>query len=228
MAGKMSVELENEIGLVRVAQSGGTESFEILVNRYEERIYRLIRAVVKNDEDAEDVLQETFLKAYANIHHFNGESRFYTWLVSIAMNETLLKVQHRGVHAWASSGEAASAGEDMSSPGEMRGWHPNGEQTYSQPELSAILSKALEDLETPLRAVFAVRDMEGFSLEETAGILRLPLASVMTRLTQARLKLRESLSVLFEKPSLTVNGRNGRESVRHFLGAALAAERNCS
>ena len=134
MAGKMSVELENEIGLVRVAQSGGTESFEILVNRYEERIYRLIRAVVKNDEDAEDVLQETFLKAYANIHHFNGESRFYTWLVSIAMNETLLKVQHRGVHAWVSLGEAASRGEDMSSPGEIRGWHNNPEEIYTKPD----------------------------------------------------------------------------------------------
>lgn len=224
----MPVELDNEIALVRLAQSGSTESFEILVNRYEQRIYRLVRVVTKNNQDAEDVLQATFLKAYANIHQFEGESRFFTWLARIAMNETLPKLQHRGVHAWVSLDEAASAGEGMSSPGEIRGWHNNAEEIYTRPELFEILSKALVELAPPLRAVFALRDIEGFSPEETASVLGLSVPAVKAYLMRACLALRESLSVWFEDHSVPAAGQGGCESVGHFLGAALAVERDCS
>jgi RNA polymerase sigma-70 factor, ECF subfamily len=225
IAGKMPVEFDNEIALVRLAQSGSAESFGILVNRYERQIYRLVRAVTINAEDAEVVLQETFLMAYANIHRFGGESRFYTWLVRIAMNEALSKLQLREVHTWVSFDEVAIAGEATSSPGKIKGWHHSPEESYSKPELFAILSQALEDLETPLRAVFALRDIEGFSSEETASILGLPLAAVTTRLTRARLKLRQNLSVWFENPA---TAQSGDKSVGHFLGAVVAEDRECT
>jgi RNA polymerase sigma-70 factor, ECF subfamily len=224
----MPVELDNEIALVRLAQSGSMEAFGLLVKRYEGRVFRLVRAVTKNNRDAEDAFEETFVNAYANIHRFKGDSRFFTWLVSIAINETVAKLYLRQVHTWASFDEAESAGKVMSLPGDIRDWRHSPEEGYSKPELSAILSKALEDLETPLRIIFALRDIDGLSLEETARVLGLPLAAVTTLLTRARLKLRENLNVWFEDPSVPAPGQRGCESVRYFLGAALAEDRECT
>jgi RNA polymerase sigma-70 factor, ECF subfamily len=225
---KIPVELDNEIALARLVQSGSPESFEILVNRYERQVYRLVRAVTKNAEDAEDVLQETFLKAYANLHGFGGESRFYTWLVRIAMSETLSKLSLRPVPARDWSDGPADTGDIVSSPGNIKGWRPDPEESCSETELFKILAKALEDLETPLRAVFALRDIEGFSSEETASMLGLPLAAVTARLTRARLTLRQNLSVWFENPSDPAAAQSEDESVRHFPGAALAEDRECT
>jgi len=221
----MPVELDNEIALVRLAQSGSTESFEILVNRYEQRIYRFVRVVTKNDQDAEDVLHDTFLKAYANIQHFKGESRFYTWLVSVAMNEVLTRLNLRHAHTWISLSEPADTREVRLAQGNIKDWRHNPEAGHARAELTAILSNAIEDLETPLRVVFALRDIERFSDEETASILGLPLAAVTTRLTRARLKLRQNLSVWFENPA---TAQSGDESVGHFLGAAMAEDRECT
>jgi RNA polymerase sigma-70 factor (ECF subfamily) len=225
---EMPVELDNEIALVRLAQSGSTESFEILVNRYEQGIYRLGHIITKNKQDAEDVLQETFLKAYANIHQFGGESRFFTWLAGIAMNETMSRLQLRQLQTWDSSCETAATGEVMSTPGDLKGWYQNPDKSYSKPQLSAILSKSLEDIDTPLRAVFALHDIEGFSDEETASMLGLPLEAVTARLTHARLKLRRNLSVWFENPSVAATGQSGCESVCYSLGAALSVDRECT
>jgi RNA polymerase sigma-70 factor, ECF subfamily len=228
MVGKMPAELDNEVALVRLAQAGSNESLGILVNHYEREIYHLARTPTKNAEDAADVLQEAFLKGYANIHRFKGESRFCTWLAGIAMNEMVAKLQLRQVHGWIPFDEAPVTGEAMSSPGETKGWHHSPEETYSKPELFVLLSKALEDLETPFRTVFALRDIEGFSDEETASVLGLPVAAVTARLTHARLKLRQDLSIWFENPSVTAAGWGGCESVRYSLGAALAEDRDCT
>jgi RNA polymerase sigma-70 factor, ECF subfamily len=228
MVRKMPVELDYEIALGRLAQSGSTEAFEMLVNRYEGRIFRLVRAVTKNNRDAEDAFEETFVNAYANIRRFKGESRFYTWLVSIAINETVAKLYLRQVHTWVSSDDAESAGEVMSLPRDIRDWRHNPEEGYSKPELFAILSKALEDLETPMRIIFTLRDIDGLSPEETARVLGLPLASVTTLLTRARLKLRQNLSAWFENPSVPASGQGECESVRYFLGPALAEDRECT
>lgn len=161
---EMPVELDNEIALVRLAQSGSTEAFETLVNRYEQGIYRLGRVVTKDDQDAEDVLQETFLKAYANIHQFGGVSRFFAWLASIAMNGAATKLQLRQALGWIPFDESPVTNEVMSTPGNIKGWGHNPEDSYSRSELFAILCKALEDLETPFRAVLALRDSVGHIL----------------------------------------------------------------
>ncbi len=165
------------------------------------------------------------MNAYANIHRFKGDSRFFAWLVSIAINETVTKLYLHQVHTWVSFDEAERAGQVMSLPEDIRDWPQSPEEGYSKSELSEILSTALEDLETPTRIIFTLRDIDGLSLEETARVLGLPLAAVATLLTRARLKLREHLGVWFEDPSVPATGRIGCERVRHFLGVGEAQDR---
>lgn len=198
----MPAELDSEGVLIRMTQTGCGESFGALVSRYEQRIYRLGYVITTNAEDAEDVLQETFLKAYANIGYFRRDSRFHTWLFRIAINEALTKLQRRHASTWMSLDEPADTEEATSVPRDIKDWRPNPEESYRGTELRTILSKELEDLDTPLRVVFALRDIEGFSSEKTARLLGLPVAAVKTRLTRARLKLRKGLSVWFENRSV--------------------------
>jgi RNA polymerase sigma-70 factor (ECF subfamily) len=223
----MPTQLDNEAVLVRSAQAGCSDSFGVLVNRYEQRIYRLSYAITKNAEDAEDVLQETFLKAYTNIGHFRGESRFYTWLVRIAINEALMKLRRHHASAWVSLDEPLENDEGTSTPKEIEDWRDNPEESYAKTELRAILSKALEDLRTPLRVVFVLRDIEGFSSEETARILGLSITAVKTRLRRARLKLRQRLSVWFENRSVLATRQGRSESVLRCLGPTMTGDGKC-
>jgi RNA polymerase sigma-70 factor, ECF subfamily len=198
---KMATHLDNEAVLVSEAQTGSAESFALLVTQYERQIYRLAYAVTGNPEDAEDVLQETFLKAYANMSSFMGRSRFYTWLVRIAMNEAITKLRRRNPLAWVSLDGPVDSDEPVSTPREIKDWRDNPEESYSKAELREILSKELQGLEAALRVVFVLRDVEGLSCEETAKILDLSVPTVKNRLMRARLKLRKKLSFWFAKRS---------------------------
>lgn len=202
----MTTHLENEAVLVSEAQAGSAESFAVLVKQYERQIYRLSKAVTGNMEDAEDALQETFLKAYKNLKQFRGESRFYTWLVRIAMNEALTKLHRQNPSRWVSLDEPIDTEEPETAPREIRDWRDNPEESYNQTELREILSQALQDLETALRVVFVLRDVEGLSCEETAGVTGLSVSAVKTRAMRARLKLRKKLSFWFEKRSAVAAG----------------------
>jgi RNA polymerase sigma-70 factor (ECF subfamily) len=202
----MTTHLENEAVLVSVAQTGGAEAFAVLVKQYERQIYRLSKVVTGHPEDAEDVLQETFLKAYKNLRNFRGESRFYTWLVRIAMNEALTKLRQRNSSVWVSLDEPIDTDEPGAAPREINDWRDNPEEAYTKTELREILSKVLQDLETPLRVVFVLRDVEGLSCEETAVVTGLSVPAVKSRAMQARLKLRKKLSFWFEKRSAVTAG----------------------
>ena len=197
----MITHLENEAVLVSGAQTGSAESFAVLVKQYERQIYRLSKIVTGNQEDAEDALQETFLKAYKNLGQFRGESRFYTWLVRIAINEAVAKLRSRDSYTWVSLDEPIGSDESGAAPREIRDWRDNPEECYNQTELREILSKVLQDLETPLRIVFVLRDVEGLSCEETAVVTGLSVPAVKSRSMRARLKLRKKLSFWFEKRS---------------------------
>ena len=197
----MAAHLENEAALIRRAQSGDTESFSALVKQYERQIYRLSYAVTKNPEDAEDVLQETFLRAYANIGRFREESRFYTWLVRIAMNESITKLRRRHAPTWVSLDQPTPEGS-IPAFRDVADWREHPERSYTEAETRAILSKALLDLETQLRIVVVLRDIEGLSTEDTARVLRLSIAAVKSRLNRGRLKLRKRLSPWFENSAI--------------------------
>ncbi len=188
----------DEAALVAQAQRGGVEAFTELVNRYEGNIYRLARHITQNPEDAEDVLQETFLKAFEHLADFQGNSKFYTWLVRIAVNQSLMKLRKRKSTASVSLDDPYDTGEENLTR-EIAVWEPNPEQTYSREELREILEKAVDSLPATFRAVFALRDIEELSTEETAAMLNLSIPAVKSRLLRARLRLREKLTRYFKR-----------------------------
>ncbi len=195
---KMPVHLENETELVAAARKGDTQAFTTLANQYSRNIYRLALNITRNNEDAEDVLQEAFLKAYTKLDRFQGNSRFYTWLVRIAVNEALMKLRKRKSDRTVSLDEPVET--DVSEiVREVKDWGDNPEQTYAKTELHEILSKAIDTLEPAYRTVFVLRDVENLSTEETAESLGLSVPAVKSRLLRARLKLREQLTRQFKR-----------------------------
>jgi RNA polymerase sigma-70 factor (ECF subfamily) len=184
--------------LVIEAKAGNHAAFEELVSRYEKKIYRLGLNLTGNPEDAEDVLQEAFLKAFEHLPEFRADSRFYTWLVRIAINEGLMKLRKRRSDKSVPIEDAVGEeGEIM--PREFTDWKPNPEQVYAQAEIETILQNAAAGLLPGLRTVFLLRDVEGLSTDETAALLNLTEGAVKARLFRARLQLREDLSKTFKR-----------------------------
>ena len=184
-----------ELEVVVKAKNGSSSAVRQLVDRYKGRIFRVAQKITSNREDAEEVVQNVFLKAFRNLANFRGDSRFYTWLVRIAINESLMKVRARRPQNISIN--------DMSEDGdrtilcELADAGPNPEEQYSQEELRRILSMAVTGLGPRCRIVFQLRDIEGLTTEETAQSLKLSASAVKTRLRRARLHLRESLNVHF-------------------------------
>ncbi len=191
---------EDEPILVAAAQGGDITAFETLVGRYERKILRLAQNITQNREDAEDVMQEAFLKAYEHLSGFQGNSRFYTWLVRIAVNQALMKLRKRRPNV-VSIDEEVNTGEDLI-PREIEDWGPSPEDRYKQTELSDILSEVIGDLDPSFRIVFQLRDIEELSTEETAEALGLSVPAVKSRLLRARLKLRQKLNKYFRRSEI--------------------------
>jgi len=192
-----STEPQSDEDLVELAKSGDDTAFPELVKRYSRRILRVARNITNHEEDSEDVLQETFMKAYTHLAGFQGNSKFYTWLVRIAMNESLMKLRKRKSGKLVSLDEELNTGEDTMIR-EIAVWEGNPEDTYSQEELREILDKTISSLPEGFRSVFMLRDVEEFSTEETAEALDLSIPAVKSRLLRARLQLREKLTRLFK------------------------------
>ena len=188
---------EDEGQLVSAAKAGDAAAFEELVNRYERKIFRLGMNITQNKEDAEDVMQEAFLKSFKNIDHFQGDSRFYTWLVRIAVNEALMKLRKRRPNQV--SIDEPLTNDDDSVFREIEDWGPSPEQRFAQTELNTILNEVIGELDPIFRVVFLLRDVEGVSTEETAQILGISVAAVKSRLLRARLKLRQKLNKYFRR-----------------------------
>jgi len=189
---------QDEGDLVARAQRGDASAFTELVNRYERRIYRLARNITQSDEDAEDVLQEAFLKAYEHLDGFQGQSKFYTWIVRIAVNEALMKLRKRKSDRTVSLDETIDTGEE-NVVREIAVWEDSPEQKYSQKEIREVLDQAIMSLRPAFRAVFVLRDVEDLSTEETAAVLDLSVPAVKSRLLRARLQLREKLTRFFKR-----------------------------
>jgi RNA polymerase sigma-70 factor, ECF subfamily len=184
--------------LVAQAREGDKIAFGELVRRYEGKIFRLAQHITQNREDAEDVLQETFLKAYEHLDQFQGNSKFYTWVVRIAVNQSLMKLRRRKTDRSVSLDETIDTGEDTIVR-EIAAWGEDPEERFSREELGEILDSAVKGLETPYRSVFVLRDIEELSTEETANALGLSIPAVKSRLLRARLQLREKLTRQFKR-----------------------------
>ena len=187
-----------ESTLVSQAREGDKGAFGELVRRYEGKIFRLAQHVTQNREDAEDVLQETFMKAYEHLDQFKGDSKFYTWIVRIAVNQALMKLRRRKTDKTVSIDETIDTGEDTVVR-EIAAWDENPEQQFSRDELGGILDTAVRSLEPLYRSVFVLRDIEELSTEETAEALGLSVPAVKSRLLRARLQLREKLTRFFKR-----------------------------
>jgi len=188
----------DEATLVAQAREGDTLAFAELVRRYEGKIFRLAQHVTNNREDAEDVLQETFMKAYEHLDQFQGNSKFYTWIVRIAVNQALMKLRRRKTDKSVSMDETIDTGEDTIVR-EIAAWGEDPEQRFSREELGRILDSAVQSLEPPYRSVFVLRDIDELSTEETAEALNLSVPAVKSRLLRARLQLREKLTRYFKR-----------------------------
>jgi RNA polymerase sigma-70 factor (ECF subfamily) len=202
---KVGEPVSDESVLVDAARNGDVGAFEQLVRRYDRNVFRIAQHITQNREDAEDVVQDAFLKAFQNLGQFQGQSKFYTWLVRIAVNEALMRLRRRRPERTVSLDEEVRTEED-SMPREVADWSPNPEQLYSQAELKDILSKSIQGLPPGFRAVFVLRDVEGLSTEETAEALNLSIPAVKSRLLRARLQLRERLNKFFKRR----NGDSGQ------------------
>jgi RNA polymerase sigma-70 factor (ECF subfamily) len=176
-------------------------AFSELVKRYERRIFRLTMNITQNREDAEDAAQDAFLKSFQHLENFQGGSRFYTWLVRIAVNEALMRLRKRRPNV-TSLDEPVETEEDLI-PREIEDWSPTPEQRYARGELNTILTNAIGELDPIFRTVFLLRDVEGLSTEETAEILGVSTPAVKSRLLRSRLKLREKLHPIFKRSAST-------------------------
>ena len=188
----------DEQELVSRAQAGDNDAFSALVARYQNKIYRLAKNITQNNEDAEDVLQEAFLKAYSHLDSFQRNAKFYTWIVRIAVNEALMKLRKRKSDRSVPLDEPVDTGEETVNR-EIAVWDDNPEQRYSNEEIQHILDEAVEGLKPDFRAVFALRDIEELSTEETAEALGISVPAVKSRLLRARLALREKLTRKFKR-----------------------------
>jgi RNA polymerase sigma-70 factor (ECF subfamily) len=205
-----------ELDLVLATESGDVSAFEQLVKRYECKLFRIAQTVTNNTEDSQDAVQEAFLKAFQNLSKFREEPQFSAWLIRITVNQSLMKLRKRRAISEVSLDDNFQA-ETSVLPIQVADWASNPEQLYWASELRDILVQALSEMRPILRAVFALRDIEGLSTDQTAGVLDLSQTAVKARLWRARLQLRECLNKFFNKQTapaqaelVPINRRTGR------------------
>jgi RNA polymerase sigma-70 factor (ECF subfamily) len=188
----------DDLALVHASKSGDVAAFEELVKRYDRKLLRIAQHLTHNREDAEDVVQEAFLKAFQHLDQFRENSKFSTWLIRITLNQSLMKLRKRRPTREVPIDNDFQREED-NLPIDVADWAPNPEELYRAAELREILRTTLQELGAGLRVVFVLRDIEGLSIEQTAEALGLSLAAVKARSFRARLQLRERLSKYFNK-----------------------------
>ena len=177
-------------------KAGDRAAFSQLVDAYSGKLYRLGLKLLQNPQDAEDILQETFIKAFRYIRDFDGRSSVSTWLYRIATNEALMQLRRKHPEM-VSIEEPVDQGEMDQEPLQIVDWCCLPEHEFLSSETRQRLDDAVVHLPPTLRTVFLLRDIEGLSTVETADILGLTETAVKTRLSRARLRLREELSVYF-------------------------------
>ncbi|MBI1355109.1 MAG: RNA polymerase sigma factor [Acidobacteria bacterium] len=185
-------QVDDEAELVERTRAGDRDAFNRLVERNAQKVFRMARHMTRNDQDAEDVLQEAFLKAYRRLDQFQGDAKFSTWLTRIAVNEALMRLRKRRNDKTVSLDEELTLGDspmqrDVADDGD------DPEESYERAEMREILEDAIDALAEGYRTVFVLRDVEGFSTEETAEMLDLSISAVKSRLLRARLQLRDKL-----------------------------------
>lgn len=193
------VPLIEDSDLVLASKAGDVAAFGELVARYDRKLLRIAQHITHNLEDAQDVVQETFLKVFQNLDAFRGDSKFSTWLFRIAVNQSLMGLRKQRTKQRAGVEFPLDSDEEGNLPLDFSDWRPNPEELYKTSELRALLTSALQELTPALRVVFVLHDIEGHTLRETAAAVGASLPAVKTRSLRARLQLRERLTAHFKR-----------------------------
>jgi RNA polymerase sigma-70 factor, ECF subfamily len=192
------------------ASQGEQAAFVTIMQRHNQRLYRLARSILKDDWEAEDAVQETYLRAFTGLAGFRGESGLYTWLARIAMNEAFGRLRRRTPATEPLEDHAELGPAAMSNVLPLPGLGPLPEQAAADAETARIIERAVDRLPQPFRTVFMLRAIEQLSVEEVATLLEIPEATVKTRYHRARRLLRLALDDLVS---------TGLEGAFAFLGS---------
>ena len=181
-----SVQVEDD-GLVRETLSGNQASFQLLVERYQDRIFSLARHYTRNAVEVEDLVQDTFLKAFSRLDSFQGQSSFFTWLYRIAVNTILDGLKRRG----RSPVRAVEDPEILATPGPTRISGPSADM--EREEIARITRAVLEELPEIFRTVLVMREFEDMAYQDIAEVLQISIGTVESRLFRARAKFKDKL-----------------------------------
>ena len=187
--------------LVGRARSKDVAAFEELLGRYEDKLYRLAMRFVRNENDAQEILQDVFLSAWRNLPGFEGRAQFGSWMYRVTVNAALMFLRARNRHPEVMLDDIEPGvlhkATEQSEHGSSEDWSQRPDEQFQSEELRRHIQAAVDALPDGLRTVFLVRDVEGLSTEETAELLSLSLPAVKTRLHRARLALREAIGQYF-------------------------------
>lgn len=201
----MKERVQSELS-IEALRAGDAEEFARLVEKYSPLLYRLAMKMLGNVQDAEDVLQNTFLKTLQHLDEFEERSSLSTWLYRIAVNEALMLLRHQKPETPISDLLDEDEDDEIEMPQQFVDWCCLPEEELLSAEGRRILEQAIQRLPPKLRAVFLLRDIEGLSIQETSKALNLSEAAVKTRLLRARLNLREQLSSFYAERVRTAKG----------------------
>jgi RNA polymerase sigma-70 factor (ECF subfamily) len=180
--------------LVHRAQQDDERAFGELVTRYESKVYSLAMKMLRNPEDAEDVLQDTFLRAYRGIKSFKGNSTFSTWIYRITANSALMRLRKKQLPQ-----VSIEDADERDAPISIADWAPGPVEQLLNQEMQKVMDEAIDALPAEFRQVFILRDVEEMSNADVAEILDLSVAAVKSRLHRARLKVRNRLAQYFSE-----------------------------
>lgn len=197
MSSKPKLVGDPDVVLIDRALAGDDQAFETLMKQHEGRVYRTALGILGKPEDAEEALQDTFLKVYQHLKEFRRDSRFTTWLTRIAINAALNKL--RGQRETTSLDDEGELNAEFL-PQRFESWQENPERVYAKEEIRKIVQEAIQSLPPEYRAVLVLRDISELDTVQTAEALGLTIAATKSRLLRARLMVREKLAGRFEKP----------------------------
>jgi RNA polymerase sigma-70 factor, ECF subfamily len=220
------MDAKGERALLLAAKTGDLVAFEILCKQSANTVFHLARRIMRNNEDAEDVVQESFQQAFIHLQRFNGDSRFSTWLSRIAINAALMKLRKKH-RFWEVSLDESAETEQPSAHLDVEDQALNPEQLFAQKERQRILSQALNDLTPGTRKAIELRELGERSTEETAQIMGISVTAVKARVFHGRRRLRERLN-RFVGPAWTVGrGVLGTKSTTPHLSQDQVACNAC-
>ena len=197
------ITAESDEQLVKKAQADDERAFGELIGRYESKVYSLALKMLRNPEDAEDVLQDTFLRAYRGIKSFQGNSTFSTWIYRITANSALMRLRKKQLPM-----VSIDDADEREAPINIADWAPSPVEQLLSQETQVAMNEAIDALPPEFRQVFVLRDIDELSNAEVADILDLSVAAVKSRLHRARLKVRNRLATYF-----------GESKTRRAMGA---------